>query len=210
MRPESDVLWGSAVDSERCVFEDEAHGKPYFSTGVRAARGTQSRALRALRAPGRGGGRCAGLTRRLLGRLMFPILRRVQSEHSHLPRCTCVRCGGHSLHCVEHIEHLTNGIPTGSVFVYRCHYCGSKVVIESFGRTVYAIVGAGGVPVPGVLLRRGHVEVVRSHLGRRGLCPQPGLRVPRRTVRSVPRVWGLWREQGGAAAQPRPEEPHRV
>jgi hypothetical protein len=71
--PESDVLWGSAVDSERCVFEDEARRKSSFSPGVHGARGTQSRAMRAL---GRGDGRCAGLTGRLRGCLMFPILQR--------------------------------------------------------------------------------------------------------------------------------------
>jgi hypothetical protein len=65
------VLWGSAVDSERCVFEDEAYLKPSFSTGVRGARRTQSRTLRA---PGRGDGRCAGLTDRLRECLMLPIL----------------------------------------------------------------------------------------------------------------------------------------
>jgi hypothetical protein len=59
------------VDSERCVFEDEALRKPSFSLGVHGARGPQSRAMRV---PGGGGGRCAGLAAGLRGCLMFPIL----------------------------------------------------------------------------------------------------------------------------------------
>jgi hypothetical protein len=54
MWPESDVLWGSAVDSEKGTLEHEAHRKSSFSTGVHGARRAQSRAMRAL-----GGGRWA-------------------------------------------------------------------------------------------------------------------------------------------------------